>query len=77
MFGISKKAPVEKFVPLDWHNKRNQAWSDFIKTCEMFESVSFKDGCATGYKKGEEPDKIFNGTRLLIPFEIITIYIEK
>lgn len=49
---------------------REGSWKRFIKDCEKFDHVVFKDGRAIGYSKDEPPNF---GTAVLIPFEYVKI----
>lgn len=71
-----KKKESIKSVPLEWHQSGQRRWEDFIKTCEKFDYIKIKDGCAVGYTKGESEGDLYGGTQLLVPFEMITMYIE-
>src|ERR1700753_4072230 len=84
------KAEKEKYVPMDWHKSRELEWEKFIKACEKFDYVQFKDGRATGYMKNDLPHletkvpqtigemmiQANKGTCLLIPFEAVIMYEE-
>jgi len=75
MFGFFKKE-VRKSVPLEWHQQRLRKWEGFIKKCEEYDHVVFKDGSATGFKKSKNRERL-SSTGLLIPFEMLTMYYEQ
>lgn len=72
-----KEQPKQKLVPLEFHQMQQKKWDDFIKVCEKFERVEFKGGCARGYKEKEVSGELYNGTKILIPFEYVTPFIEE
>lgn len=69
MFGWKMKQ--EKYVPMQWHESRESAWKQFIASCEKFERVVIKNGCATGYMSNDK-----YGTAIIIPLEMVTVYCE-
>lgn len=54
MFGFKREE--EKVVPESWHDMRESAWNDFIKTCERFDYVRFKNSRAVAFMRSELPE---------------------
>lgn len=62
---------IENYLSL-----REGQWKDFIKTCEKFDYVQFKNGCATGYMKHQVSVNPFDGTSILVPHELVKVELE-
>jgi hypothetical protein len=81
-----KKKPLERreHEAVDFFLMHEKQWDWFVKTCEKFDYIKIKDGCATGYMANELPEVLpkinegdyqevrrrlfMGGTGILIPY---------